>query len=387
MVEKLKVLLIDPWGINNTAEYLNGLISGLSSKTELFVFTNRYFVEQSPSEAHIFRTFFGISENMKPNIIRKVIRGLEYSFTYKKIISYLKKHRMDVVHINWLLNYKADIRNLRRIKKLSNKIVYTAHNVLPHTNGDASKEELREIYSIVDKIIVHGENIKSEMIELFPDTGEKIYVQKHGAIIKEPPFPDNNVLNSEIIEKCKKYSKILLYCGLIFPNKGVARLAKIWIKSFSSSDALLIIGGRQTDNYPEYDQIKSSFSKLENTVLIDGYIPDKVLEALFTVCSVVILPYEHASMSGVVFFSAQYKKTLISTNVGSIPEYLENGSDSFVCDNSNEGISQALQTVLSMDDSELSKMGIRLNQNILYKCDWDNICSGIINQTYKESYE
>ena len=58
-----------------------------------------------------------------------------------------------------------------------------------------------------------------------------------------------------------------------------------------------------------------------------------------------------------------------------------------VCDNSNEGISQALQTVLSMDDSELSKMGIRLNQNILYKCDWDNICSGIINQTYKESYE
>ena len=55
---KLKVLLIDPWGTANTSEYLNGLIYGLSSVTELTVFTNTYFELKVESKADINKIFF-----------------------------------------------------------------------------------------------------------------------------------------------------------------------------------------------------------------------------------------------------------------------------------------------------------------------------------------
>ena len=54
-----RVLLIDPWGINNTSEYLNGLIYGLSELVELTVFTNTYFELKIPEvKCEIHRTFF-----------------------------------------------------------------------------------------------------------------------------------------------------------------------------------------------------------------------------------------------------------------------------------------------------------------------------------------
>ena len=207
MSTNLKVLLIDPWGTNNTSEYLNGLILGLSTKTELTVFTNKYFEDQTNVCQDIHRVFFGLSENMKQGKIRKIIRGIEYLFAYQHIINYIKKEHFDIVHINWLLRYPIDIKNLKKIKKLNVKLIYTAHNVLPHTNGESSKNELEEIYSIVDRIIVHGENIKEEMVTLFPNTAEKIYVQKHGAILVDPDQIDLDVLNNEIRENAKDIRK------------------------------------------------------------------------------------------------------------------------------------------------------------------------------------
>ena len=59
---KKKVVLIDPWGIASTSEYLNGLIYGLSSLVDLTVFTNYYFQLKIPSNVEIKRVFFKNTE-------------------------------------------------------------------------------------------------------------------------------------------------------------------------------------------------------------------------------------------------------------------------------------------------------------------------------------
>ena len=38
-----KVVFIDPWGTNNTSDYLNGILSGLNRCVRLEVFTNFFF--------------------------------------------------------------------------------------------------------------------------------------------------------------------------------------------------------------------------------------------------------------------------------------------------------------------------------------------------------
>ena len=101
------------------------------------------------------------------------------------------------------------------------------------------------------------------------------------------------------------------------------------------------------------------------------------------ICSVVILlPYRHASMSGVVFTAADFHKTVLCTNVGALPEYLENGVDSFVVDNDNQAIFEKLNDLRSVDNRFLQKMGDLLSDNIQNKCSWDVVTSKLVHECY-----
>ncbi len=377
------MLLIDPWGINNTSEYLNGLIHGLSNHVELTVFTNYYFEQYVKATATINKNFFKISERMDKGSLRKIVRGIEYILSYNSIISYLKKNKYDVVHINWLLNYKTDIAFLRKIKKYCPKLVYTAHNVLPHINGEKSIPDLKVIYSIVDRIIVHGEAIKKEFSKYFPEHQQKLYIQKHGCILRPAMNADIEYLPKNIKNKINKYGKVFLTVGAIFPNKGVDRAADIWIKNFTKKNALFIIGGRRTAEYPEFESLMDLISMTDNMIFLDGFIDNNIINALFTASSAIVLPYRHASMSGVIFTAAQYSKPIICTDVGALTEYLEPGTDSIICENSNVGIKNALVQALQMHDDKLNQMGKALHDHIVEKCDWKTICADIVNNVYK----
>ena len=110
-------------------------------------------------------------EDMKRNILRKVIRGCEYCFTMLGLLSKYSKESPDIIHIQWLLFYQFDyfwLRILRcRLRSKNIKIVLTAHNVLPHINGYKYKNILEKIYSQFDGIIVHSEVLKEQMIKIF----------------------------------------------------------------------------------------------------------------------------------------------------------------------------------------------------------------------------
>lgn len=382
----MKVLLIDPWGINNTSEYLNGLISGFSGIVDLTVYTNVYFEQYVDANANVHKVFFRRSERMTAGKKRTVIRGFEYIKGYCRVLKELKRDKYDVVHINWLLNYKLDIIFLKQIKKYCTRLVYTAHNVLPHVDGEESIDELRQIYSIVDRVIVHGETIKEELIATFPGTSSKVYVQKHGCVIQEPPVIDESQIPNNLKELISEFPHIYISCGAVFPNKGIDRLLKIWLEKYANTNNLLVVGGRQMADYPEYENLKQKARETNNICILDGFIDDSIMNYLFTKCSAVILPYRHASMSGIVFSAAQYAKPIMCTNVGALTEYLEPGVDSVICENDDKSLEQAVKTVIETDPIKLEIMGKKLKDNIRIKCDWENICSGVLKNVYKEEW-
>ena len=380
----MRVLLIDPWGTNNTAEYLNGLIYGLSEAVELTVCTNCYFDQYVETAARIERIFFPKSELMANGRKRTLIRGLEYIRAYLKILARLKTGNYDVVHINWLLSYKIDAWFLRQIKKYCRKVVYTAHNVLPHVNGELAKKDMQQIYDLVDTIIVHGGNVRQEMVDTFPETESKIYIQKHGCVLRETDKKNNDNLPMDLKDKWRKYKKVFLCCGAIFPNKGTDRIVRIWIENYMDEDALLVVGGRQTGDFPEYEKLKADAVSTSNIVLFEDFIEESLMQTLFSLSSVVVLPYRHASMSGVVFSAAQYAKPILCTEVGALPEYLVSEEDSIVCENTDEALKEAMDKLLLADWESLKEMGEKLHDNIKTKCDWRKICDGVVNNAYEK---
>ena len=94
---------------------------------------------------------------MVPSAKRNAVRATEYICQYLKLVNIIKREKPDVVHIHWSVISKVDPIFFRKIKKYCGKLVYTAHNVLPHINSEKYIDSYGKIYNCADVIIVHGQ--------------------------------------------------------------------------------------------------------------------------------------------------------------------------------------------------------------------------------------
>jgi glycosyltransferase involved in cell wall biosynthesis len=332
------------------------------------------------------KVFFPLSEKMSDGKLRKVIRGLEYINSYKAIFNYLKKKGyVDIIHINWLLFYSLDIRFIRRLKKYCRKLVYTAHNAVPHVMGDKSTFQLEKIYECADTVIIHGKTLEMKWSLSFLARKRSYIFKSTDVFSGKPKIPngvdDFDAKKTEILSRASQYKRVAIFFGAIFPNKGVDRLVHCWLQK-RPADSLLIVAGKCSSVYPELEAVTCEMAEKNNMIYLDGFVDDAYLNKLISISDIIFLPYRHASMSGVVFTAAQFRKTLLCTKVGALPEYLESESDSFICENDDAAFGEAVMRVLNVDKTTLMHMGEKLHDNINRKCDWTAICNGLVNNVY-----
>ncbi len=359
---------------------MNGLISGLSENVNLTLITNKYYELVPGINYKVIKLFFKKSENMDSGLKRKVIRGLEYINAYRRIIRYLKKRHFHVIHINWLLMYSLDCYFLKALKCKCDKLVYTAHNVIPHVNGMSKVPVLRKIYVRADIIILHGKGIRDEFIELFPEFNNKIYIQKHGAELNTDISYNEKSIPDFITKKIMTYNKVFLFIGNLFYNKGVDRLIPVWEKV--SKENLLVIVGEKNKDYKELEEYRDRINKMDNILLIDQYVSDNVANYLISRSDLLLMPYRHASMSAVVFTAATFAKPIWCTKVGALVEYL-NEQISFLVENTEESLCESLLMISNcVSKDEFVIMGKKLQEHIRETCSWDLIAKRLIEDCY-----
>ena len=174
--------------------------------------------------------------------------------------------------------YSLDCYFLKALKCKCDKLVYTAHNVIPHVNGMSKVTVLRKIYARADKIILHGKGIRDEFIELFPEFNNKIYIQKHGAELNTDISYNEKSIPDFITKKIMTYNKVFLFIGNLFYNKGVDRLIPVWEKV--SKENLLVIVGEKNKDYKELEEYRDRINKMDNILIIDQYVSDNVANYL-----------------------------------------------------------------------------------------------------------
>ena len=384
----------DPWGIKNLGVYDYSLCDALYKKNiNPTLITNWYYEYDRLSNFKVEKIFFKYSENMKIGIIRKVIRGLEYCFTILGLLSKYSKESPDIIHIQWLLFYQFDyfwLRVLRyRLRKKNTKIILTAHNILPHTNGYKYKNILEKIYFHFDGIIVHGEVLKEQMIRVF---GEKandwsIGVTPHGTFSKLLEKVNKEILNNyrKKIKLFKAEGYNFLFAGTIHKNKGLDILLKAWGKHINEfpNDKLYIVGN---PTYNMNDELKyiQKYSTSINTSF--GYKSDEELLAYFMECDFVVLPYKEASQSGVLLTALSLGKPVIVTRVGALPEVVNIVKGGYIVKPNNP---KHLYLTINKASEITGDKLIKWNDDIKYKTNklfsWDNIAKLTYN-FYKELF-
>lgn len=379
----MKILMIDPWGVNGLEKYTQGLCSVLEKQEEvahIILITNYY----SPVKTKMVKTwFFRYSQKMKRGKARKIIRGLEYLLAYIRIYSFVRKNGPDIIHIQWLLYNRFDAFMLVFLKKHCSKLIFTAHNARPHVKGREKLANLKKVYDKIDKIVVHGKSVKNEIKQTFGISSEKIVIQRHGTR-KVDPVPNlaTGIPEQEkLLPLIRGKKKVFLCMGNMFYNKGVDRLVDIWLEN-DFSDCLLILAGRKTPKYFELFEREKKIKKQPNILFMDHFISKDLHDFFLRESDILLVLYRRATVSGVVFTAAEFKKPVLCTDVGSLGEYVQDGETGFIVENKKERIREELLKIKDFPKEELKKMGEKNFVFINKEFKWDQIGKKLVKEAY-----
>lgn len=249
-------------------------------------------------------------------------------------------------------------------------IVFTCHDTRRHP-GDTFYFLYPYVFSLslwvmmrlADKIIVHGKELKEQMVNENV-SGSKIEVIPHGDYSFFTRYGKDGV----------KEENAVLFFGRIVRYKGIEYLIRAEpLITEKFPNVKVVIAGR--GDFSEYEDL---IEHKKNFEIINEYIPDEKVAELFQKSRIVVLPYIEASQSGIIPIAYAFKKPVVVTDVGSIPEVVDNGITGLIVPPKDpEALADAILQLLK-DEKTRKKMGENGYDKMKEELTWDKIAEKTI---------
>jgi glycosyltransferase involved in cell wall biosynthesis len=265
----------------------------------------------------------------------KMVRVLRY---YWKLLAYAASAKPKIFHILWNNKFESFDRTLLMLyyKLLGKSVVLTAHNV--NAGRRDSKDTilnqltLRIQYRLADKIFVHTEKMKSELVAAFAVAESRVNVIPFGI---NNTVPNTRLTRSEAKARLgfRNGERTILFFGRITPYKGLEYLITSFRQLFAKhSDYRLMIAGRPDNCEAYWSEIRQSIREDVESgqiLLKSEFIPDAMTEVYFKAADVLVLPYRQIYQSGVLFLGYGFGVPALAADVGSLKDDVVEGKTGF----------------------------------------------------------
>jgi alpha-maltose-1-phosphate synthase len=354
----MKILQITLNTYGGIVHYTSQISNALSENNDVYV------IAPIGVDTELFDEFVNLIQLHTGNVIKNFLIN---SIIITRAIAFLnaiKRINPDVIHLQschpWICLFLPFLKRY--------KIVTTIHDVTPHPGSRTIDQKIaRNIHiKYSDALIVHGNAAKSILAETA--VTNNIFVIPHGdysffakGIEKKYTEEEGNILFLGRIEE---------YKGLQYLIQAESRIAK------SIPNFKIVIAG--TGHFKEYEDIKkSSHFELHNY-----YIQDNDVGEFFQRASVVVLPYIEGTQTGIIPIAYAFKKPVVVTNVGSIPEVVEDGVTGFIVPpKDSDALADVIVKILKDDDLR-RRMGENAYRKMKDDLSWDKIADKTI-EVYK----
>lgn len=116
---------------------------------------------------------------------------------------------------------------------------------------------------------------------------------------------------------------VVLFFGYIRPYKGLDNLILAMKRVLESRpDTTLLIVGECYEDRAKYDDLIASEGLGDRTIFVSKYVANEEVEPYFKAADVVCLPYNSASQSGIIMMSYGFRRPVVTTEVGGLPEFV-----------------------------------------------------------------
>lgn len=295
--------------------------------------------------------------------VKKSYSGI---FNFLKIIKIIKETNPDIIHFTvghpWIVCINPFIRQYLTFMTFHDPIVHKGEkNIFNMLNNWIHKKSVKYLF-------VHGSKLRNQLIKQGYDESF-IFTIKHGDYSFFTKYGKNVEKECAILF----FGRILDYKGLEYLLQAVPK-----IKTEIEDIKIIIAGNGPMAKYEKY------FSEDIDYEIINKYIPDENVASYFQRASVVVLPYTEGTQTGIIPIAYAFKKPVVVTNVGSIPEVVEDGVTGFIVPpKDSDALADAIVKILKDDDLR-RRMGENAYRKMKDELSWEKIAEKTI-EIYKEA--
>mgnify|MGYP006300430807 CR=1 FL=1 len=135
----------------------------------------------------------------------------------------------------------------------------------------------------------------------------------------------------------------MLFFGYVREYKGLRYLLRAMPRILRSVDVELLIVGEFYEDRSGYDRLIAELGIGEHVRIVAEHVPDEDVARYFGAADVAVLPYVSATQSGITQIAFAYGVPVISTNVGGLPEVVQDGVTGYIVEpRSEEALASAV---------------------------------------------
>ena len=237
----------------------------------------------------------------------------------------------------------------KRIKKHSDiNIIAMCDNIIPHEERALDQQLTKRFFDYIDAFIVLSKKVEEELLSIIPNAKYKYSPHPIYSIFKDDI--SKNEARSQLNISAKN---VMMFFGLIREYKGLDILIEAVGKlKKEMPDFLLLVVGECYENEQKYLDLIQKNELVKAVQTHFSFIPDNEVGTYFAAADVIVLPYRTASQSGIVQIAYHYDTPVIVSNVGGLPEIVDEGKTGYCVDPNPADFAGAIKTFFLHDDQE-----------------------------------
>lgn len=272
------------------------------------------------------RWLFPGESDRDPALVGHLQPGVSYTLdslnplTWRRTMRTITKSGVDMAVIPWWTVFWAPCFGYlaRGLHRAGIDVVFLCHNVVEHESAGWKTALTRMVLRSADRFVVHTRSDAARLEELLP--GAKVAVCPHPVYESFPP-PSHDLPRRSATE--------LLFFGFVRPYKGLPVLLDAMRLLGDLDVTLSIVGESWEDTTPMVTSVRDG-GLADRIEFVTRYVSDVEAADFFARADLVVLPYLSATGSGVVPLAYHYGKPVIVTNVGGLPDVVEDGASGYL---------------------------------------------------------
>ena len=402
----LHIMVVEPRGSGGMIHYAYQLCTALSNaganvtlltthEYEMEKFPHNFAVRKqmqlwSPTETSQTDSAFGSLGRavLKAyRLVRRVGRGIRLVIEWIRLCNYLIQARPDIIQFG-KIEFPFEAIFLAILKRNGLTLSQVCHEFELREQGSnllvtLSNRMYRWVYKSFSILFFHGESNRQRFLELFNAPPENLHLIEHG---NEQLFRSVRSKTTSPEEMRQSYgidadAPVVLFFGNLTPSKGLPDLLKAFsLVHKKDSRARLVIAGKPS-KFLDMDPLKKLVRELDisqETIFDAQYLPMEDVAPLMEMATVVVYPYLNSTQSGALQVAYTFGKPVIVTNVGGLPEVVDEGKSGFIVPPSApEQLSNAMMKLIE-DPSLATEIGLYGRQLSETRFSWDSIAKNIV---------